>query len=71
MGGGQLLLSKQAATGFTGAASLKAELLREADQYCAAKGQDFEVISAAENSGPYVFGHFPRAEVQFKCKGKR
>jgi hypothetical protein len=71
MGGGTYLLSKQAATGFAGAASLKAELLREADQHCAAKGQDFEVISAAENAGPYVFGHYPKAEVQFKCVGKR
>lgn len=71
MGGGTYLLSKQAATGFSGAASLKAELLREADQHCAAKGQDFEVISAAENAGPYVFGHYPKAEVQFRCAGKR
>lgn len=71
MGGGQYLLSKQAATGFAGAASLKAELLREADQHCAGQGKDLEVISAAENSGPYVFGHYPKAEVQFKCAGKR
>lgn len=71
MGGGTYLLSKQAATGFAGAASLKAELLREADQHCASKGQDFEVISAAENAGPYLFGHYPKAEVQFKCSGKK
>lgn len=71
MGGGTYLLSKQAATGFAGAASLKAELLREADQHCATKGQDFEVINAAENAGPYVFGHYPKAEVQFRCSGKR
>lgn len=71
MGGGTYLLSKQAATGFGGSASLKAELLREADQHCAAKGQDFEVIRAAENAGPYVFGHYPKAEVQFRCAGKR
>lgn len=71
MGGGIYLLSKQAATGFAGAASLKAELLREADQHCATKGQDFEVISAAENAGPYVFGHYPKAEVQFRCAGRK
>lgn len=71
MGGGNYLLSKQAATGFGGAASLKAELLREADAFCAGKGQDFEVVSASENAGPYVFGHYPKAEVQFRCAGKR
>lgn len=71
MGGGMYLLSKQAATGFAGVSNLKAELLREADQHCTSKGQDFEVINASENSGPYVFGHYPKAEVQFKCVGKR
>lgn len=70
MGSGQYLLSKQAATGFTGAASLKAELLREADAHCSSKGQDLEVIQAQENAGPYLFGHYPKAEVQFRCVGK-
>ena len=71
MGGGTYLLAKQAGTGFGGAANLKSELLREADAYCGGKGQDLEVIHAQENAGPYVFGHYPRAEVQFRCGGKQ
>ena len=71
MGGGMYLLAKQAGTGFGGAANLKAELLREADAYCTGKNQELEVIQAQENAGPYVFGHYPRAEVQFRCGGKR
>jgi hypothetical protein len=61
------IVSRQAATGFTGLGDLKAQALREANQFCAGKGKSMEVISTDESKPPYIFGNFPRVEVQFRC----
>lgn len=70
MGTGQYVVARQAATGFTGLGTLKAEALREAESFCASKGLAFHVTRMSENEGPYVLGNFPRAEVQFDCQPK-
>jgi hypothetical protein len=61
------MVSRQAATGFTGLGDLKAQALREANQFCADKVKSMEVISTDESKPPYIFGNFPRVEVQFRC----
>lgn len=61
------LMSKQAATGFSGLGTLKTDLLIDANTYCVSEGKKFQIVSTNENSGPYILGNFPRAEIQFMC----
>jgi len=61
------MVSRQAATGFSGTADLKAESLREANEYCVKQQRQMEVLRATESQPPYILGNYPRAEVQFKC----
>lgn len=45
--------------------NVKAGLMKEADEHCAAKGRSMDVISSDDKPGwP---GHFPEAEVKFRC----
>jgi hypothetical protein len=62
--------SKQAATGFPGLGSQKAELLAEANGYCAKAGKVMMVTHTAETQPPYVMGNFPRSEITFMCLDK-
>lgn len=61
------MVSRQAATGFSGAGTLKAEALAEAEQYCAARSRVFQATNVTEAQPPYVLGNFPKAEVYFTC----
>jgi hypothetical protein len=61
------MVSRQAATGFSGTGTLKAEAFREANDFCAGQGKAFQVVSTSESQPPYLLGNFPRAEVQFMC----
>jgi len=61
------MVSRQAATGFSGSGNLKAEALRDANQYCLSQGKEMHVVSTTEATPPYIFDNFPKAEVQFKC----
>jgi hypothetical protein len=61
------MVSRQAATGFSGSGNLKAEALSEAGQYCAARNQVLLVTNSKEVGPPYVMGNFPKAEVEFMC----
>lgn len=61
------MVSRQAATGFSGSGTLKAEAFQEANQYCAGQHKRLQVVSTSEAQPPYVFGNFPKAEIQFMC----
>jgi hypothetical protein len=61
------MVSRQAATGFSGSGNLKAEALSEAGQYCASRNQILVVTNSKEVGPPYVMGNFPKAEVEFMC----
>lgn len=61
------MVSRQAATGFSGSGKLKAEALREAEEFCARKGKTIQIVNSTESQPPYIFGNFPKAEVQFMC----
>jgi hypothetical protein len=61
------MVSRQAATGFSGPGNLKAEAFREANEYCISKGKSLQVVSTTETGPPYIFGNYPKAEIQFMC----
>jgi len=63
----RFMISKQAATGFSGLGDMKAEALREADAHCRLKSRGMQVVSTNESKPPYIFGNFPRVEVIFTC----
>ncbi len=64
------MLSRQAATGFSGSGNLKGDALREANAYCDKRHLTMQVVTVQEAEPPYIFGNFPKAEVQFKCVPK-
>jgi len=64
------MASRQAASGFTGLGTLKADAFREAHKYCMSQNKQVRVVNTVESSPPYVLGNFPRAEVQFMCLDK-
>jgi len=68
MGKDTYFISRQAATGFSGAGTLKAETLTEAGGFCGAKGKEVEVVLLTEAQPPFIFGNYPKADLQFKCK---
>jgi hypothetical protein len=61
------MVSRQAATGFSGLGDLKGEAFREANQYCLDQRKSVQVLHASESSPPYIFGNFPKAVIQFRC----
>ena len=67
MGPDTYFVSRQAATGFSGSGTLKAEVLTEAGQYCISRKKTVQVVNTTEAKPPFIFGNFPKAEIQFKC----
>jgi hypothetical protein len=64
------MVSRQAATGFSGSGTLKAEAFAEATSYCKRLGKALQVINTYEAKPPYILANFPKAEVQFMCLDK-
>lgn len=61
------MVSRQAATGFSGSGTLKAEAFQEAAAYCAGQSKSLQVVNTQEAQPPFVLGNYPKAEVQFMC----
>ena len=61
------MVSRQAATGFSGSGILKAEAFQEATRHCEQSGKFLQVINTFEASPPYILANFPKAEIQFMC----
>ena len=61
------MVSRQAATGFSGSGTLKAEAFKEANDFCASQDKVIQVVNTIEARPPYVFGNFPKTEIQFMC----
>ena len=68
IGADTYMVSRQAATGFSGLGTLKADAMKEANDYCATLNKTLKVISAEEAEPPFILGNFPKAEVQFTCE---
>jgi len=67
MGPDTYMVSKQAATGFSGLGNLKAGALREAYAQCSKTSQSVDVLSDNESHPPYIFGNYPRVDITFRC----
>ncbi|MFH1492144.1 MAG: hypothetical protein ABIE81_02245 [Candidatus Omnitrophota bacterium] len=67
MGQDTFMVSRQAATGFSGSGKLKAKALQEANEFCENQGKHFQVIHISEAKPPYILTNFPKAEVHFMC----
>lgn len=66
-GDNQYMVSRQAATGFSGMGNLKAEALQEATVQCKKEGKEVQVTKEIDAEPPYILGNSPRTEVHFKC----
>lgn len=60
------MVSRQAATGFSGTGNLKAEAVTEAGQYCNLQKKSFQITNASEALPSFVFAKPPKAEMQFR-----
>lgn len=67
LGPDRLLVTRQAASGFTGMGALEAKAVQEATAYCSTQSKTAQVLATRESEPPYVFGNFPRVEVEFTC----
>ena len=67
IGDNTFMVSRQAATGFSGLGTLKVDALREANYFCLSQNKKLHVISATEAEPPFILGNFPKADVRFNC----
>ena len=71
MGQDTYMIAKQQATGFPGLGNMKAEILVEANQHCMKQGKALKVLNVTETQPPYIFGNYPRSEIQFTCEAAK
>jgi hypothetical protein len=67
IGGNQFLLSREEGFMPSGSEPLLEEAIAEADRFCDGLEGDLAVVETKENSGPYIFGNYPKATVIFRC----
>ena len=67
MGPDTYYVSRQAATGFSGMGTLKAEAITEAGAFCTARGKTAEIKSEKDAKPPFILGNYPKTEITFKC----
>ena len=67
MGGDTYMVSRQAATGFSGMGTLKAEAMKEAYAQCQQSKKIVQVLETIDAKPPYILGNFPKTEIRFKC----
>ena len=65
------MVSRQAATGFSGSGNLKVEAFQEANQFCVSMAKKLQVVSAHEAAPSFIFGNFPKAKVKFMRLDKK
>jgi len=58
---------KQGSSGFVGSDKIRSDVELQASQFCAEKGKSMQVVNVITGQPPYIFGNFPKAEVQFRC----
>lgn len=61
------MVSRQAATGFSGLGNLKAKAYQQAAQFCTSSGKTLQPVHTNESQPPYILGNFPRVELEFMC----
>ena len=68
MGGDKFMISRSE-KGYTTGSKVKADALKDANEFCAAKGKSLQIIKAT-SSDMAVFRSDPQAEVEFMCAAK-
>jgi hypothetical protein len=66
-GADMFVVSRQAGAFPRGREPLLAEALTEANTKCSALGKTMKLVSATENTGPYILGNYPKVTVIFSC----
>lgn len=66
LGNDVYMVSRQAASGFSGMGTLKADAMREAYSQCQITGKRVEVIETIDAQPPYILGNFPKTEIHFR-----
>ncbi len=61
------MVSREAGTGFSGTATLKAEAFEEARAFCRGQKRYLQIVNTNVSQPPFIFGNYPKAEVQFMC----
>jgi hypothetical protein len=70
IGADTFMVSRQAATGFSGTGTLKTDAIVEANLHCQGINKGMKLIHASEASPPFILGNFPKAEITFMCLDK-
>lgn len=60
-------INRRVGSGFQGATGIKEAALLEAGEFCVSQGKELKVSNIGGSHPPYIFGNFPKVEVQFKC----
>ena len=66
MGKDTYMISKQSSTGFHSGASVKADIYREANEFCIKKGLEFQPVKEFSKDGVPGYA-FANAEVVYRC----
>ena len=61
------MITKQAATGFSGLGNLKSDAMKEAYAQCSKTGKSVQVVDSRETKPPYLLGNYPRVDITFRC----
>jgi hypothetical protein len=68
------MVLSQAANGFSGMGTLKTKAFQQANEFCSKEKKFVKVTTTIDSSPPYIFpyifGNFPRTEIQFMCLDK-
>ena len=67
MGKDSYLISKQAASGFSGMGNLKANAMKEAYGQCSKTKKAVDVIESKKSKPPCLLGNYPRIDLTFPC----
>ena len=69
IGNNTYLITRQAATGFSGLGNLAPASIREANRYCDSRGKVMHLIRLIESKPPYIW-NYPTVEIRFSCDAR-
>ena len=64
------IMSRQEGAFPSGDEQLLSEVIAEANTFCNSLAKNINLIKTHENSGPFIFGNYPKATITFSCVEK-
>lgn len=61
------MISQTGHTGFASITGLREKALKQANAFCAKKGEVAQMTGTSQSSGIPILGNFPRADIEFIC----